>query len=95
MTFQLFTDPSLRSFQRFGLKRKLGIGPKAIFKYLKVLASGHRQGWTQGDPLQQGGVVIVDQSLNAVWTHINDGPGDHVDLDELVSNVSKLVNSDG
>jgi hypothetical protein len=61
---------------------------------MKVLLSGHRQGWTQGDALQQGGVVLINDRGQIAWTHVNDGPGDHANLDTVLKQVQSLRRSE-
>ena len=78
------------SFKSFQLKRKFGIGPAALMRYLKTLKSGFRQGVSAGDVWQQGGVVLVDHEGDAAWQHIDDGPGDHAELEVILEQVKLL-----
>jgi hypothetical protein len=77
--FPVYTDPSREAFRRAGLVRRFGIGVKSLGLARRALSAGHRQGRTQGDPWQQGGVLVVAPSGEVLWRHADSGVGDHGD----------------
>jgi len=52
----------------------LGMASSAI----RALKAGNVQGKTAGDPLQQGGVAVVNTSGNVVFIHRDATAGDHL-----------------
>jgi hypothetical protein len=38
--------------------------------------------------------VLIDETGTLVWRHINDGPGDHADLETVLKQVRSLTRSD-
>ena len=84
--FEVFTDPSRKSYQLAGMQRKLGIGLRTIGRSIRAMRAGFRQGKTQGDPWQQGGVLGIAPADDAaaaraeIWyEHVDDGAGDNVE----------------
>ena len=75
----VYTDPSLAVFRAAELKRGFfhTVNVASAARSIGSLARGFRQGRTQGDALQQGGVMIVSRAGAVVWQHVSDGPGDN------------------
>lgn len=88
--YPLYTDPKREAYQHFGLLRKLGLGFSALKRGVSTFKKGFRQGAVQGDPLQQGGVILCNGLGQVVWSHIDEGPGAHADLDEIRKAVQRL-----
>lgn len=60
-TGPVLIDPTLASYRAAKLKRA-GLGllsPRTAIDAARALRAGHRQGATQGDPWQLGGVLVV------------------------------------
>ena len=93
LKFPLYTDPALCSYRAFELKRKLGIGPTAVWRYLAAFAGGFRQGWIAGDALQQGGTLLIDQTGTVLWQHTSQGPGDQASSATIMEQVEGLVSA--
>ena len=53
----VYTDPSREVFLLAGMKRKFGLGLATVGGAIRAAKAGARQGKTQGDPWQQGGVL--------------------------------------
>ena len=51
------------------------------------MKKGHRQGKTQGDPLQQGGVCVIDTNGAVLFAHRDQTAGDHLNVETLLSNL--------
>ena len=83
----LYTDPSLEVYEAAQLKRGLGSVLRAIKNVPRALTKGHMQGRTQGDALQQGGVLIVDTSGAIRYRYTSEVGGDHPDLEDVIAHV--------
>ena len=75
----IYTDPSLATFRAAELKRSVTstLDPRSLGKALGAFARGQRQGLTQGDAWQQGGVLVVAPSGDIRWNHASERPGDN------------------
>jgi AhpC/TSA antioxidant enzyme len=82
----LYTDPSLATFEAAQLKRGVvnTLSLRALGGTLGSLARGQRQGRTQGDPWQQGGVVVVAPSGEVQWQHASERPGDNATVVQIL-----------
>ena len=82
----IYTDPTLAVFRaaqlKRGLRNVLNLG--AVKSSLGALRRGFRQGRTQGDNLQQGGVLVVANDGRVLWQHVSDHPGDNASSDDIV-----------
>jgi hypothetical protein len=87
----LYTDPSLEVYKAAGLKRGVlkTFNARAAIKAIGALRSGSRQGRTQGDEWQQGGVVVVAPSGDVIWTQVSEYAGDNAAVDEILSAVRR------
>lgn len=85
----LYTDPSLEVYKAAGLKRGVlkTFHPRAAIKALGALRAGSRQGRTQGDEWQQGGVLVVAPSDDVIWTQVSEYAGDNAAVDDIVAAV--------
>lgn len=88
--FPLYTDPTRRSYQLAGLKRKFGIGLRTLGRTVTALAGGHRQGLPGGDNWQQGGALIVRPPGEVVWVHVDEGPDDAATPEQLREGLAAL-----
>lgn len=82
----LYTDPSLEVYKAAELKRGVTktLNPRAALSTIKAFAHGARQGLTQGDAWQQGGVLVVATDGTVKWQHANEHPGDNAPVDAIV-----------
>ena len=82
----IYTDPSLAVFQAAQLKRGVmtTLNPRALGKTIGAFMRGHRQGLTQGDTWQQGGVLVIAPSGDVKWHHASERPGDNAEPREIV-----------
>lgn len=87
----LYTDPTLKAFEAAQLERGLGrtLDPRALGPTVRAFARGHRQGRTQGDALQQGGVLIIDKTGVVRWQHVSRRPGDNASVDDIVAALAR------
>jgi hypothetical protein len=88
---QLYTDPSLEVFDTAGLKRgvRTVLNARAAIKALGALRAGRRQGRTQGDEWQQGGVLVIEPSGDVIWTQVSEYAGDNATVDDIIAAVRR------
>ncbi len=91
VTFPVFVDPGLKSYEHFGMKRGLGevMTVKSLVHAGRALGGGHRQSGIRGDGIQNGGVVVLDEGGNVIYEHIEQQTGDLADLDEVIAALSR------
>jgi hypothetical protein len=82
----LYTDPSLEVYKAAELKRGVTktFNIRAAIPTLKAFVDGARQGRTQGDNWQQGGVLVVATDGTVKWQHANEHSGDNAPVDAIV-----------
>jgi hypothetical protein len=83
----IYVDPSLAVYQAAELERGLlkTFSPFAIGKTLSALGRGARQGRTQGDATQQGGVLVIAPSGKLIWRHISKFAGDNAPPAKIIA----------
>jgi len=88
-TGPIFTDPSLEVYKAAQLKR--GMGTMLTFGAAKAtvgsLRRGFRQGRTQGDATQQGGVLVISKDGRVLYHHISQHPGDNASPEQIRSHM--------
>lgn len=86
----IYTDPSLAVYQAAELKRSVmrTLDPRGWLKGVKSFTEGHRQGRTQGDAWQQGGVLVVSKTGDVLWHHASDLPGDNASAKQIAAALS-------
>ena len=89
--FPVFTDPERNSYRLAGMKRSFGLGINSFRQARRALAAGHRQGFTAGDPWQQGGILIVAQGGAVCWRHVNSDAGDNVDGEHVLAALTAAL----
>jgi hypothetical protein len=82
----VFTDPSRRTYAQLGFKRGLlsATSPAVYLSAFRAWKAGFRQTKTMGDPLQQGGVVVVRAGGKPEYGFASETAGDHPPLDVVV-----------
>jgi hypothetical protein len=87
----IYTDPSLAAFEAAQLKRGVTttLSIRALMPTVKALARGNKQGRTQGDSWQQGGVLVIAPSGEVLWHHASDRPGDNASVDSIVTALGR------
>ena len=86
-TGPLYVDPSLASYKAAGLQRGMwrNFTPVNAAYAVRALARGHMQGRTQGDPSQQGGVLVIVPPGRIVYEHVSKLAGDNAPADEVAA----------
>lgn len=83
----IYTDPSLATFRAAELKRGVAstLDPRSLGKGIGAFLRGQRQGLTQGDAWQQGGVLVIMPSGEVKWHHASERPGDNATVAQIVA----------
>lgn len=86
-TGAVYTDPSLAVYRAAELRRGVGtmLSPAAAGRTIRALARGFRQGRTQGDATQQGGVLVVAPDGAVRYQHISASPGDNAPPEAILA----------
>lgn len=79
LDMHVLTDPSRQAYCAVGMRRGPGtvLRPGVFLKGLRAFLAGFRQTRTAGDPLQQGGIVVVDRDGQERYRYVGDYAGDH------------------
>jgi len=87
----VFCDPDLKSYAGAGMKRGVGTFLKVatVTNAVRAFTSGFRQGRTQGDALQQGGVLVVAKGGALVYQHADEVGGEGLPLEEILAAVKR------
>ena len=89
-TGPLYTDPSLAVYAAAELERGVGtlLRPSVLGHTVRALKGGFRQKKTMGDPLQQGGVLIVGPDGGLRWRYISKAAGDHPPVETILARLA-------
>lgn len=84
----IYTDPSLRTYAALGFRRSAArtvLAPRSVAHLARALAGGFRQGRTQGDPWQLGGVVVVRTDGSVAYRYASAEAGDHAPVEAILA----------
>ncbi len=87
---EMYVNPDLRAYRAFGLERGIWrtLGPASLIRGIQTMGKGFRQGRTDGDLWQQGGVFVMGPGEKMLFQHRNKSAGDHADLDAVLAAAS-------
>ncbi len=79
LDFTLLVDPELKAYAAAGLRRgvRTTLRPGVLRSFLRARRGGFRQGKTEGDPWQQGGVFVITPDSEPRYAYVSQEPGDH------------------
>jgi hypothetical protein len=94
---RLYTDPDLVVYRAFRLRRGLTTvaRPSVVGHAVRAMRGGFRQGWTQGDPLQQGGVLVVGTDGELAYRYASSEAGDHPPLAPILAAARRAARAGG
>lgn len=94
---RLLVDPGLELYRALGFRRGVlkALSPRSVGAAVGAWRKGFRQGRTQGDPWQNGGVVLIDRAGELRYHHVSARSGDHPEPAELERAVHELATVEG
>ena len=86
-TGPVYTDPTLAVYKAAGLKRGVlaTVSLAGAWRSVGTLRRGIKQGRTQGDQWQQGGVLVIAKGGEVLWAHASEGPGDNATAEQILT----------
>jgi hypothetical protein len=83
----VLSDAKKRAFVAAGMRRGLFtvLHWRSVVSALRALRGGFRQGKVQGDPLQQGGVLVLDARGRLLHQQLDVASGDALDLAAILA----------
>ena len=87
VSFPAYTDPERATYQALGLKHGLlpTFSPLSMPSAIRAMSAGHRQTRVMGDPLQQGGALIVRPGGDVLWSWVNDRGSNHAQPADILA----------
>ena len=91
LTTPVYVDTKRDAYKALGFKRSLSaiLAPAALGNAARALRNGFRQGKTQGDAVQLGGVIVVRPGGEVLFRYASDAPGDHPPVDRVLAALEK------
>ena len=89
----LLSDRKGEAYKLAGMKRGFWrtFHPRALGHWLRANWKGFRQSRTRGDPLQQGGALVVGRDGAVGFQYASNMPGDHPAPERLLGAVRAAV----
>lgn len=89
----IVTEPTLAAYRAAGFERSLGatVGPRALWNELTAIARGYFPRRHEGDALQQGGALLVDESRRLIYLERTRAATVPVSVPELVDAAFELT----
>jgi hypothetical protein len=83
----LYVDTRREAYRALGMKRTVlgSIGPHVLKSAVRALRSGFRQKGVQGDPWQQGGVLVVLPGGEIAYRYLSERAGDHPPVADVLA----------
>lgn len=88
--FTLLVDHDRESYRALDIRRGSlwdVVGPHMWFDFTKRLFKGQRPAKVQADPLQLGGLAIVERGGKITHVHRADDPADNMPIDDLLAKL--------
>jgi peroxiredoxin len=94
---EIVTDPTLRAFDAASLERsyRSNLSPAALKNFARALLHGFRQTHVEGNPQQQGGVMLVEPDGSLAYVHRDRVAGDHAPTAKVVAAARALAKRTG
>ena len=79
LEMRLLTYPTRQAYCALGMRRGAAsaLKPAVVLRGLEAMRQGFRQTRTKGDPLQQGGVLVIAPGGEERYRYISQFAGDH------------------
>ena len=91
----VWVDPKRITYTHLGFKHSLSsvLSPSVLLNGLRAFRAGFRQGATQGDPWQQGGVLVVRRGGALEYGFASAVAGDHPPIDLVMKHARTAASS--
>ena len=89
----VLVDPDLAAYGVLDLRRGVSttFGKGSLKAARRAWDGGFRQGRTQGDPFQQGGVFVILPDGSVPFAHVSETAGDHPDEDAVIEALRRAL----
>jgi hypothetical protein len=89
----VFVDPNRGLYDIIGLeaRKSKAVQLQSFIAGVSVLRKGFRQGRTQGDPWQLGGVVMITNTGEMPYLYKSAYAGDHPPVDDVLNSIGTLT----
>lgn len=89
----VWVDPKRITYAHLGLKNSVAstLGPRVWAHAIRAFRAGFRQTSTQGDPFQQGGVLVVRRGGAIQYGYVSQTAGDHPPMDAVMKHARKAA----
>lgn len=83
----ILNDPSRHTYELIGAHRGVmsTLGPRAWGPAVRAFTRGNRQRNVQGDPFQQGGILVIAPGGKVLYRHLSAAAGDHPPVAEILA----------
>ena len=87
VTAELYTDPKRLTYTALGAKRGMLslVNPRAAVAFARSLKSGHGRTGAAGDPLLQGGELVIAPGGKITFLHLAGYAGDHASVASVLA----------
>lgn len=92
-SFPLICDKEMKLYKSFSVKRASYmemLSPGLIFKGLKTMAQGNKLSTPKGDPLQLGGVCLIDTQGTIRWNYQSKDAADNPSVELILDSAREL-----
>lgn len=91
--FPCLVDPEKRVYGRLGIPRIKGgwADPRGVWRYLRAILRGGRQGALTGDILQAPGVAVLDAEARVRYAHRGRTLGDYPPLGTVFDHLREVA----
>lgn len=89
---EAYTEPTQALHRALGLVNSVAstLSPGAVFNALRAVSRGNFQTSVEGDPLQQGGLLLVNAQGRVVLLHRERQLGDYMKVENVLQRVRSL-----
>jgi peroxiredoxin len=87
----LFTNPGGQAYAAAGMRRgwRTNLTPVVALCAVRALRQGFRQTFVAGDPLQQGGIVVIGPRGLEQYRYVSTTAGDHPPFADVVAALAR------
>jgi len=89
VSFPLYTDPSLRTYEAGGFHNGYSLSAGILWKSIKNMAHGHFQTTTKGTASQDGGAYVIDTDGTELFRYIGKDSSDHPAPERFLEALAK------